>query len=214
MLTIVTPSPTYDLTILATVKSELKITATTDDDWLSSVISDCSADFAGECDRVFAAETVRETLHFARRHRHHHRAHGEDPRPVILERTPVTDIASVTGDGTALAADLYEIEADTGFLYRLDANGNRTDWSVAKLEVQYIGGYALLGELPRDIERAVIALVKQRWFSRRRDPLVKAETIDGVGSEQYWVGPVPGAASGTYPDETQRAIDRYRRVLV
>jgi len=55
-------------------------------------------------------------------------------------------------------------------------------------------------------------LTKLMYFSRSRDPLVKEETIDGVGSASYYVR---GAMDmSIMPVEITSLIEPYRRIAV
>lgn len=181
MLTVITPAPAIDLTTVAAVKAELAVSGSGDDAWLADAITRASATIRRWCNRVFAAETVRETYRLAR------------PVPeLLLSRLPVVTIASVTVDGTALPAPVYEADTEKGVLYHLDSRRRFLCWSGDVIDVEYTAGFALPGAagrtLPEDVEKAAIALVKAAYFARTRDPLVKSESIEGVGSTAYWVG--------------------------
>jgi hypothetical protein len=62
--------------------------------------------------------------------------------------------------------------------------------------------------LPRDIERAVLILIKDSWYARARDPRARSETVDGIGRTDLWVGTVPGG--GSLPDEATALLEAYR----
>ena len=179
ILTVTTAADTHDLTVLDTVKEELGRTVSATDAQLTRWIHEASTQIASHCRRVFAAETVQEVFHGVS---------GADE--LILSRRPVTSITSVTeDDDTALAATYYEIEADTGLLYRLDGTGYRERWHASRVTVVYVGGYSLLGNLPRDIEAATVQLVARRAFMASRDPNLRTVQVEGVGSRSFWVSP-------------------------
>lgn len=202
-LAVTAAAASKDMTLLATVKTELGITGSTDDAWLALVIQEESAAAVAYCGREFARETVAESF----------RLEGEDRSVsgLYLSRVPVAAIASVVEDGVTLTAADYELAAADGRLYRLDGAGARSTWAKAKIVVTYTGGYVMLTTLPQDLERAVRTLVKQRWFARTRDPLVKGASLDGVMSEQYWVGDVNTVGM---PAEVTAVFDKYRRIAV
>lgn len=192
-----------DMTLAATVKTELGITDSDHDAYIALLIQEESAAAVAYCDREFARETVIESF----------RLENED-RCVVglyLSRVPVASITSVVEDGVTLTAADYELAAAAGRLYRLDGAGSRSEWAKAKIVVTYAGGYVMLTTLPQDLERAVRTMVKQRWYARQRDPLVKAASLDGVMSEQYWVG---GVGEDGTPAEVAAVLDRYRRIAV
>ncbi len=194
MLTVITPAASHDLTTVAAVKAELALSGSGDDAWLADTITRASATVRRWCNRVFAAETVRETYRLAR------------PVPeLLLSRLPVVTIASVTVDGSTLASTEYETDTEKGVLYHLDSRRRFLCWSADVIEVEYTAGFTLPGAvgrtLPEDVEKAAIALVKAAYFARTRDPLVKSESVEGVGSTAYWVGDamppdIAGALSG------------------
>lgn len=181
MLTVITPAASQQLTTLAAVKTELKVSGTADDDWLSEVIDRASATIRRWCGRTFALETVRETFRLSAL-----------TETLSLSRWPVVSIVSVSETGNTLTSGDYETDDDVGFVYRLTGSDNRRHWPAGKIVVDYSAGYILPGAagatLPEDVERATMLLVKAEWFARTRDPLVKSEGIDGVGTTTYWVG--------------------------
>lgn len=207
-LTVLTPADSYDLTVLDTVKSELNITDTSQDAALSVLITQASGECAAYCSRVFGRETVQETF----RADAIERQRQEVQEKFILRRYPLESVTSVVIDGETLDPTLYESEND-GSLYRLDSSGNEISWRFRKLVVVYVGGYELLGGLPSSIERATINLVKLMQSATSRDPLVKQESIPGVGEWQYWVGGIPGSV-GNLPPDIQAMLDPYRWISV
>jgi hypothetical protein len=183
-----------DLTTLATVKTELNITSNDSNAAIEKMIAQQSAAAETYCKRVFAQETLVD----------HFRSPG--PGALILSRWPVTAITAIVEDDVALSAADFEFDVDTGLVWRLDGS-YRQGW-FAKAIVTFIAGYE---QLPGDVERAVILMVKQAWFARMRDPLVKSVSVDGIGSRDYWVGTV---GEGALPPEASSLLDPYRRPSV
>ncbi len=206
IVTVTTASDTYDLTTVDRVKRELDITDNSSDDILTDLVHEESASFADLVDRVLASETVTER--FNRR-----RGDRQYMDSLSLSRFPVTSIISVIeNDDTALAPSLYEVDEDTGALYRLSTidPGFRTRWSVSRVTVAYTGGYTLLDTLPRKIEQAVLTMIKNRWFARGRDPSVKSRMIVDVGTWTYNTGVTGIGTLIGQPSDVQDAIDLYR----
>jgi hypothetical protein len=212
MLTVITPAATYDLTVLATVKERLGITDTASDTLLGHLISAASGRAAAYCNRVFAEETVEETLRLPR----HFGQSGRHVRPLVLTlvRFPVSALVSATDGTAALTPADYELDGETGQLYRLDGSDNQIRWTGPKLVVRYTAGYALLDSLPYGIEEAVIELVKSAWFGRKRDPLVKSEAVTDIGSTDYWVGSAPGEGEIGLPETVAAMLNPFRRIAV
>lgn len=195
---IVLPGLSIDLTVLATVKTELGITDTESDAWLQTKITQSSAAIASACGRVFQRETVADRFNLG---------WSSCDDKLVLSRYPVESIVSVTEANQTLAAGDYEFESANGFLFRLSGDARRA-WTGGRIVVTYEAGYDLLESLPHDLEQACILLVKQNYFAKTRDPLVKGITIPGVSTYDYWVGGV--GQGGGMPPEVQSLLTRYK----
>jgi hypothetical protein len=205
ILTVTTAASSYDLTALATVKTELGITDNTENDKLRTWITQASIIAASYCRRVFARETLTETFRPARNCSSH-------VEFLILQRRPIASITSVTVDDVAVDAAEYETDANPGLLYRLDSSGYRSCWSASKsIIVVYLAGYILLDTLPQDIERAVIMMVKDMRADATRDPNLRSKRIEGVSEYQWWI---PGEATTQMPIEISGLLDPYRQPWV
>lgn len=203
--TVVTPATSYDLTDLETVKDELGIGDNTDDTKLKRWISAASAAAAQFCNRVFPVETVSDQI-WPRRDPWPRLVDGR-PMPLQLSRWPLVAIASLTLDGTALVAGTdFIADNQLGQLTRLDADGNPKPWTASAIVAQFTAGYAAI---PNEIADAVIRLVKIRYFGRDRDPMVRAENVEGVESRTYWFATGPGGTGNMPPDVTD-LLDNYR----
>jgi hypothetical protein len=197
MLTVTTASATHDLTVLATVKEELGITGTASDALLARLIAEASADAERYCDRVFARETVEETFRLA------------SPREVLLlSRYPAIEIASVTVDDAALEAAEWEADDPSGLLYRL-SDATRISWAAGTVVVAYEAGYELLATLPREIERAVIIIVRDLWFEKARDAAIRSQEIPDVETISY-LDPDKRPRRGGLPADAADRLDAYR----
>lgn len=185
LLTVTTAASARDLTTIQACQLELG--ASVDPAWLALAIPAASQEIETHCRRIFAQDVLSET--FRQVGASDACAHAR----LILARRPVVSIASVVADDVTLDSDEYEIDAQAGLLYRLDSSDRRAIWSEEKIVVAYTAGYVCPGSetrptLPADLQAAAIELVKQRWFARHRDPLLKGEAVPGAGDAQYWVG--------------------------
>ena len=170
---------------------------------LQRLISEQSEVAASWCRRPLAQATVIDSFRLQD-------CYGYQYEPLIPSRRPIASITEIVEDGTTLVETDYEYDEDTGFLWRLDSNEDRVGWT-GKTVLTYVGGYELLTTLPRDIERAVISMIKQNWFSLSRDPMTRSETVDGIGRVDFWVGSVPG--SGALPADAVTLLEPYRRYV-
>ena len=200
-VTVLTPAESRDLTALETLKLQLDITSNEEDEKLKIWIHQASVAIEDFCCRVFAQEFVRESVRLD--------TYGAG-QFIYLSRRPIVEITSITENGTALVVDTdYEVETDSGLLWRM-SNNYRTCWTGAsRVIVEYIGGYSLLDELPYPIERACIHLVKNYRAMNMRDPLLRSEEIPGVIRYDYQVTNPAGQDGGMPPDVTS-LISPYR----
>ncbi|ALG71923.1 hypothetical protein VY88_10540 [Azospirillum thiophilum] len=206
MLTVITPATVMDLTTVAAVKAELAVSGSGDDAWLADAITRASAIIRRWCNRVFAAETVRETYRLAR------------PVPeLLLSRLPVVTIASVTVDGTALASTVYEADAEQGTLYRLDSRRRFLCWSGDVIDVEYTAGFTMPGAvgrtLPEDVEAACIALCVRAYHAKGRDPALRSYTNVDVETFSL-LDPDKAGGDGGLPADVAERLQPYRSVVL
>ena len=127
--------------------------------------------------------------------------------PIALSRYPVYIITSVVADGSPLSASDYELTAAEGRLYFLAA-GTRAAWTAEKIVVTYSGG---LDPVPEDLKLAAIRIVREQISESSRDPLLRSETIEGIGKIDYWVNAASGSAEGLpIAGVTAAMLERYR----
>lgn len=197
MLSILVPATSSRLTTLDAVKRELSIAGTSEDARLLAYIDQASIAIADYLGRPLGEETVVETLRLP-----------ASSEVIMLSRWPVSAVTSIVEDGTTLAAADYEI--DRSFVYRL-SDDERIRWPAVKVVLTYVAGYALPDGVPAAIERAATQLVVAMSASRGRDPALRSESVEGVGS-QSWLDPRNGG--GPLPDGVVALLNPYREVIV
>lgn len=176
-LSVTTAASTIDLTTVETIRDEIGNT-TLSDSTIRRWIGEESDRIAAYCGRVFGAETVVETFYLE----------TDVPGLLMASRFPIVSVSSVSeDDAAALDASLYQVDATTGFIYRLDEDADRSVWSADKVAVSYTAGYTLVSTLPRAVEAACIQMVARRAYARGRDPNLRSESVDGVSTLQWWV---------------------------
>ena len=79
------------------------------------------------------------------------------------------------------------------------------EWSLP-IQVIYPAGFATI---PLDVQDAAILLVKGRYYSRNRDPMVRQQDAQGLFSETYFFATGPGG-QGDLPVDVMAKLDRYR----
>lgn len=211
---VVTPAASSLLTTLARVKDDWQISGTSDDAFLTRVIARCSAEIANYCNREFGYRVLRDTVFPARDSYMYQLPGGLDV--LQLSAWPVVSVTSIVEDGTTLdAATQYLLRGDVGQVLRLGSFSTPGTWPAVKIVATFATGYQLPGDgattgvepLPLAIEDATSRLTWARYAARRRDPFLRQETTEGVGSNTYWI---PAGDSGALSPDIADLIDNYR----
>lgn len=195
MLEILSAAANSDLTTLATAKRELGVTDTAQDARIADLIHEASDLLAQWCNRSsFGRETLRQTARLA-----------SPVDVIVLQRDLGVLVTAVTEDGVALTAAGFE--RGGVLLYRL-RDGVRVAWIARTVIVEYLAGLVLPDDVPPALERACLDLLAGLWHGQGRDPAVRNETTEGVGSVGYFE-----ARADTLPLAADRlaALERYRR---
>lgn len=206
IVTVTTAATSRLLTTRARFKSEVGITATTDDDMIDAWLLEASDAIAAYVGRQLLPETVSEAFRLAPGEL----AYRPDVMPLTLARWPVTTLTSVVEEGTTLATTDYEIDKATGCLWRL-SNGYRARWYAVNVVVAYIAGYADSTAPRSPLATACLSVLKHRWSARSRDPMVKSQDIPGVLKTDYWVGSV---GDGPFPPDVIALLDPFRDIII
>lgn len=198
-LTIVTPSSSTTLATRAYVKGELGITDSSEDARIDAYIRQASDAIVGAINVDIAKATVAEM--FRRTRRSGLCGAGMWPSKddkLVLARMPVVSVSSVVEDGTTLDSSEYELEsADLGLLLRL-REGYVSRWSASNIVVTYTAGYDLPNSAPALLQRACALLVSQYKANASRDPTLRSESVDGLGSSSWFDG--AGDRGGLSPE--------------
>jgi hypothetical protein len=196
MLTIVTPAESYALTTVEAVRAIMSNSTAYDDETVEAWIDQASGVVSDYCNRVLISETVIETFRLDR-----------CPYELILSRTPVATITSITVDGVTLEVDQYEIEKDSGVLIRL-CDDRQVQWQGAKISVAYSGGYEA-EDVPPAIKRATGLVVVNIAAEGRRDPSIRSLELPEVVTTQYFGGDRLGM-----PREVMELLEPHRKINV
>jgi hypothetical protein len=205
MLTVITPAASTRLTSVTRAREILGF-SNQDDVAVQTLIGQASRIIVDHCRRPFAIETVRESFAC-------NEIRNEGP---ILGRSPVVEILSVRNSWDLLSSGEYAHDPRTGRLRRLDPFGLPLPWWGGGLTVEYRAGYVLPDDgadssaatLPETVERACIMLVSTYLGLRNRNPSVKSETIEGIGSTSWWV---PGTSDRLVSPEAEQLLADYVR---
>lgn len=209
MLTIVTPAANRDLLSIEEMRSAVGIASgdTSRDADLrmigagifDRISAECSVAGDGVTPATLKRETVAQTIRSDRA-----------AAVLILARRFVGQVISITFDGTAVDPSAYEVEAGAGLVYRL-CDGRRIDWAPGTAIVTYQAGFS---EIPGDLVLAARAALREQWSGDERDPLMKRDKVEGLGEQEFWVGGLGSAGTGSAFSATVRAmLDPYRSVV-
>lgn len=183
------------LASLATVKAELALATAADDTFLEALIAQASASIERYCGRTFAVAERTQTIRVSRwRER------------LVLDRTPVQDVASVTLNGVPLDSGAYEVESpSTGFLLRLGAASRSVGWLAGTVVVTYTAGFATT---PADVERCCVELCARAYHARGRDPALRSYESPDVESMTFF-DPDKVAMRSGLPEDIADRLDAY-----
>ena len=210
MIQVTVPPLSTQLTTLQAVQDDLGVEY---EPRLLGLINQASAACCGFCGRSFARATWAETF-------------NGSASPLILSRLPVVSVASIQCNGIALDPAGCEVDAEAALIRHQDGRwsdpgcfglwDDRMAWSPLRTVVTYTAGYLLPNDpgrnLPDDVERACLEMVKALWFSSgsgARDPGVRSNTTEGIGTTQYR-DPIPGAFG--LPSMAMDMLTPYRRL--
>jgi len=104
---------------------------------------------------------------------------------LVLTRYPVAAITSIIDDTITLAPTDYEADLTKGIITRL-YNDCVCFWSRRKTTVIYSVGYNALTDIPPTLQRACLELVTAYYNATDRDPLLRSDVVDGLGSKTYY----------------------------
>lgn len=214
----------HALTTYATVRDELGLTGTQEETALERMINAASEAIENICGRHFEyGSAVVE------------RVRGEGNYRIMLSRTPVLSITSITeitqaGDiSYTYDTATYDLEdAGSGFVYReigwpwtaqraMDIGQlSVTETERARVIATYAGGWVtpqqavndntLTRSLPSDLEEACIMSVVSMWRKRGIDRDISSANADSGPTVSY------RTAGEIIPAEALKLISRYRRV--
>ncbi|MBB3020648.1 CRISPR/Cas system-associated exonuclease Cas4 (RecB family) [Microvirga lupini] len=189
---VITPAENYRLTTMDAVRAEAGTAAEgLGDAAIEALIDQASGQVAVYCRRVFARETVEETI-------------DDGSGTIILARTPVVEIETI--NGAAFTGSGCRIDKGAGII-RPASRVHIWSGRASPVVVVYTAGYALPEEddrnLPVNVERATALVAATMLGNRQRDILVKSESVEGIGRTDYWM---PGQGSFLNHPEAERLL--------
>lgn len=217
------------LASLADLKADLGITDSSTDAALERRILSASALIESYCNRQF-----RRSVDLVER------VAGYGTARLLLARTPIESVASVTYDEALVPASAYEIEPDSrgeGWALYASAGWSWTAPAVQTIdempvalagmerrtfEVMYTGGYYLPNDtvksgvaLPAVLTEACLMLAATMWSERGRGANVMAESVGDASVQFGYLGGVDAApaSNGGIPGTIAAMLDGYKRAV-
>lgn len=153
----------------------------------------CDVPTSGVSPPTLRSEDIVETFRRSRRRAMTVSPYQDNERncSIYLSRYPVSAITSIVEDDAMLSTGGFELRASEGRIVRLSADVE-TPWTGHKIVVSYSAGYATV---PEALKLAAISLVKLKASELNRDPMLRGESFEGLGSAQYFQsGAIAGGA--------------------
>jgi hypothetical protein len=226
-ITTTTPPATNSLTTTDVVLEDWGIDGV-NQPFIDRAIKRCSRAAADYCNRDFGIARYSVICRLEQGYRDGHLTLGAK-NPIMLPQWPIASIVSLTETDqsqvvTTLIEDTdFEVDRDTGRLYRLDAYQRPRDWwPSVTVNVDLWAGYIMPGQstaglpagalnIPEHLEDAVGRMV----FESQRDPFVRSETVEGVGSINYIAaGSGPAADAGNLSADVEDILNNFRAPVV
>lgn len=198
-LRVLTPPASQLLVTLDEAKAELGVEGGAQDAALNRRIEAASDSLAHMCGRPegFGRAEVEETICVM-----------AGAQPLRLARDLEPEVLAVTEGNMLLAADDWLLSAG-GELFRLGLNRRAGWWAWGQIRVRYRGGLDCPNGVPAILRQAALAMVAMAHHSAGRDPAVRSEKTEGVGSTDFFQASAVQAAA---LDEVGAAVNRFRRI--
>lgn len=193
MFSITTPASSRAILTLAEIKAAVGETGSSNDGALTSLgaqISDaislaCGVPSDGVNPPTLFRETIVETIRL------------RDPLwSLALSRRFVYSITSIVVAGTTLTTNDYEVDKAAGILRYISSSGCEVEWPTGKTVVTYLAGFSAA---PEPLKLAATLLTREAWAMSQRDPSIRSESFDGLGSFQYSSGSLMSQSGGIPP---------------
>lgn len=198
------PTDDRSLVSLEDAKSALGISGTSSDAAVlaavlraSDLISrQCGLDAIGNVPPSLKSEDLIETFRGYRGYR------------LVLSRDFVSTVYMVTEDGVELGETDFFVQGRMLMRLRGDAE---CYWSTGKVVVEYAAGF---DPVPEDLQQACLDVLREQWSANGRDPLLRSETVDGVGRMDYQVGGLARDTRMALPPSVMATLASYRLAAI
>lgn len=206
MFSVTSAASSRALLTLAEIKTALGVTTSDDDVRLTTLglqVSDmislaCGVPADGVTPPTLFKETISETVRLS-----------APANSIVLSRRFIYSMTSVVVGDTTLTTSEYEVDKSVGILRYLTSTGAYVQWPSGKTVVTYVAGFATA---PEPLKLAATTLVREGYSGLDRDPLVRGETFEGLGSIQYFQSALAGSTGLPKAVEELLAPYQYGRI--
>lgn len=172
MITITTPAPDLTLLSITEMRAAAGIIGSTQDPALQAMEARIADAIAVECNVAIGGanrptlkrETVTETMRASRQ------------QAIVLSRRHAVEVASVSVDGVDLASDEFEVDPESGQLFRL-RDGMPVPWH-GRIVIVYDAGFTTV---PSDLKAVAMDMFKSTWLEQSRDTTIRSTESDIPG---------------------------------
>lgn len=210
---ILDPPESRNLTTKEKVKQTLNLSSSDHDTMIDDMISATSDFVVNYCGREFAKQRVKESLP------------GKGLPEILLSITPLVSVEKVEFDDTEIESWVIH-DREAGIILRRGGfrstnlpfntiNSHPSSYEENRWHFTYVGGFILPGwngnngtrNMPYDLERAVIDIVKGQYLSRDIDASI---TRYRIGDTQAWWD---RRGAGSMPEAAEMVLNYYRRAF-
>jgi hypothetical protein len=206
---VITPAASLSLVTVADAKTAIGLdpTDTSQDATLQRIIDSVSSAISQYCDRIFVRQTYRDQLRSVCTWLDWGQELLTRQWPIPLDGTGVPVLA-VTENGTLLDPSLFEVNVETGAVWRFDDASNLSGWTATPILIDYDAGYDVV---PSDVQGAALEWLTGRWFAIGQDPALRSETIPDVIASTW---DKPTTSGSSLPATVRDWLAPYRRSFV
>jgi uncharacterized phiE125 gp8 family phage protein len=172
------------LTTLAEAKAYLRITETSEDSLIESLINAVSDQIENYCRRKLKEQTYTDEEY-----------DGTNSASLLLSQFPVSSITSVKIDDVLIDSSEYKLRKSTGILIRKNSTWPK---DIMNIKVTYVSGY---NPVPSDLELACKHMV---MFYYKTDISNFSKTF----GEGFMIRPE------AFPPQVRMLLDGYRKAMV